>query len=312
MTIYTEGLHRMAIEIPHTVLPARRRIHGRYDARTAPPRSLAKWAYWALNPVPLRVRLARRVVRALQLGSYADRIAFDIVERPHYGFCLYNAAVLAGRLGCRRISAIEFGVAGGNGLLALEDHAQEIERETGVACDVYGFDTGKGLPAPTDWRDLPYMWKEGFYDCDVELLRKRLRRAQLILGDVADTVNEFLASRPAPIGAVMVDLDLYTSTRAALKLFAEPALPRLPRIFCYFDDVTGQPVQAYNEFTGELRAIKEFNDDTPKRKFARLELGRRPFPADWNDRIYALHSFDHPDYGAYVGPDDDQRPLRER
>jgi hypothetical protein len=84
----------------------------------------------------------------------------------------------------------------------------------------------------------------------------------------------------------------------------------LPRVLLYFDDVTGRPIDAYNEFTGELLAIREFNRASPHRKIAPLRIDRRRlFPAEWNDRIYALHLFDHPDYAAYVGPADDQRPL---
>jgi hypothetical protein len=108
----------------------------------------------------------------------------------------------------------------------------------------------------------------------------------------------------------MIDLDLYSSTAAALKMFLDPALPCLPRVLFYFDDITGGPMQAYNEFTGELLAIREFNKASATRKLGRLHIGpTRRFPAEWNDRIYVLHNFDHPDYGAYVGPEDDQRPL---
>lgn len=265
-----------------------------------------------LNPMPLRVRMASRMIERFRLGSYAARLEYDLVPRPYYGFCVYHAARLAALLGHRRISVIEFGVAGGNGLVNLEAHAEEIERETGIACDLYGFDTGSGLPPPTDLRDLPYIWKAGFYECDVDALRQRLKRAELILGDVAETVRDF-AGRGAPaIGAAMVDLDLFSSTAAALKLFLDPAVPCLPRILLYFDDVTGPPIQAYNEFTGELLAIEEFNRASPHRKIAPLRVARRRrFPAEWNDRIYVLHLFDHPDYATYVGPADDQRPLRD-
>ncbi|MHC4129678.1 MAG: hypothetical protein ACYSUA_16250, partial [Planctomycetota bacterium] len=41
-----------------------------------------------------------------------------------------------------RISALEFGVAGGNGLLALERAAMRLAEIFGVEIDVYGFDSG--------------------------------------------------------------------------------------------------------------------------------------------------------------------------
>ena len=40
--------------------------------------------------------------------------------RPHYTWGLLHSAYLARSLGLPRISTIEFGVAGGNGLIALE------------------------------------------------------------------------------------------------------------------------------------------------------------------------------------------------
>ena len=68
--------------------------------------------------------------------------------RPNYTWAMLHAAYLAKTLGMPRISAIEFGVAGGNGLLALENAAELVEQEMGIEVDVYGFDTGAGLPPP--------------------------------------------------------------------------------------------------------------------------------------------------------------------
>ena len=47
---------------------------------------------------------------------------------------------------------LEFGVAGGAGLLSLERIAELVEGLTGVEIEVHGFDTGTGLPAPKDYR----------------------------------------------------------------------------------------------------------------------------------------------------------------
>ena len=105
-------------------------------------------------------------------------------ERPNYLWGTLCAASLARALGIPRISVIEFGVAGGNGLVALERAAEEAERLSGVGIDVYGFDTGRGLPKPKDYRDLPQLWGEGNYRMDVERLQKRLSRARLLLGPV--------------------------------------------------------------------------------------------------------------------------------
>ena len=69
-----------------------------------------------------------------------------------------QAVNLAKALDVERVSVVEFGVAGGNGLLALEKIAEQLEAIYGIAVDVHGFDTGGGLPAPVDYRDLPNIY----------------------------------------------------------------------------------------------------------------------------------------------------------
>ena len=100
--------------------------------------------------------------------------------------------MLAKKLGLDRISVLEFGVAGGRGLLNLEYHAREIARELEIEIDIYGFDTGRGLPRPLDYRDLPYHWKEGFFAMNVEELQTRLTKAKLVLGEIEKTVSRLL------------------------------------------------------------------------------------------------------------------------
>lgn len=128
---------------------------------------------WALDPSPLRTA-SMNGIRRWELGSYEFRVGLGAVDRPHYAYAVWHAARLAQRLGLPRISIIEFGVAGGNGLLSLEQHAAASSGASGVAIDVYGFDSGQGLPAPLDFRDLPYHWKPGFFGMDQAELRGRL------------------------------------------------------------------------------------------------------------------------------------------
>ena len=66
--------------------------------------------------------LIKRFLKALVKNKiYNFRIStlieLNLTERPHYLYCIYNAAILAQRLGLGKISIIEFGVAGGNGIL---------------------------------------------------------------------------------------------------------------------------------------------------------------------------------------------------
>jgi hypothetical protein len=208
---------------------------------------------------------------------------------------------------------VEFGVAGGAGLVEMSRQARLATAATGVRIDVYGFDTGEGLPKPTDYRDLPYIWREGDFTMDVAALRTRLPEAHLVLGNITDTVAEFLDDRrPAPIGFVSVDVDFYSSTAAALRIFAGDHKYFLPRVFCYLDDTVGDDDQIlHNDYVGELRAVGEFNEANETLKIAPINglRHKRAVPAPWNDNIFALHRFDHPDYGRYVGRPDSQTEL---
>lgn len=55
------------------------------------------------------------------------------------------------------MAAVEFGVARGAFLVALEHASAQIETALGIAISVYGFDSGKGNPKPVDYRDLRYI-----------------------------------------------------------------------------------------------------------------------------------------------------------
>jgi hypothetical protein len=236
------------------------------------------------------------------MGSYEQRLKLGAVDRPHYGYCVYQAALLARKLGMERISVIEFGVAGGNGLVNLEGHAREVTRLLGVEIDLYGFDTGKGLPPVTDYRDMPYHWKTGFFKMDIPQLRERLKKSTLVLGDIQKTAKGFFKKfNPAPIGALFYDFDLYSSTAAALKMLEAKDRYFLPRLFCYFDDTIGEE-ELYNDFTGERLAIREFNEAHARIKlaFARHLLARRIQEA-WFRQIWIGHRFGHPQYNTYVG-----------
>src|SRR5215207_7877301 len=164
------------------------------------------------EPVPARFLVVRALDSIFNFLSYETKLRVRSITRSQYGFGLLQAGRLAKRIGIPRMSAIEFGVAGGNGLLALEDHARFVTRETAVEIDVYGFDSTVGLPAPDDYRDMPYAWEQGFYAMDVEKLQSRLRSAKLLIGDVRETVQHFGENNAAPIGFISFDLDYYSST----------------------------------------------------------------------------------------------------
>jgi hypothetical protein len=254
------------------------------------------------------------LLRSSDGAPFLEKLKYDALPRPNYAYGTYHAALQARALALPRISVIEFGVAGGNGLVELESVAFAVERETGVEIDVYGFDTGEGMPMPVDHRDMPYVWQPGFFKMDVAALEARLRKAKLVLGNVSTTVPQFLErTRPAPIGFASIDLDYYSSTVEALRIFEnrDPST-YLPRIFLYLDDIIGDDWELHSEFAGELLAVKEFSERHTQRKIGKINCLRykRMLWSPWVEQMFVLHLFDHPKYCTYVNPKQNwQAPL---
>src|SRR5437899_188283 len=173
----------------------------------------------ALSPAAVWVWALRLVLRKLPVLSYKTRLEVEAVVKPQYGYCIYHAAVLAKKLGHRKISILEFGVAAGKGLLAIEWHVSQAAEALGMEFEVYGFDLGSGLPKPRDYRDLPYHWQAGFFSMRLPSLEPRLKYTKLVIGDVRETCRDFLASySPAPIGVILWDLDFYSSTKDSFQI----------------------------------------------------------------------------------------------
>lgn len=259
-----------------------------------------------------RLPYARGLWKRFPVGPIDLRVKWGIFsEYPPYAYGVYCAAQLAAGLHIARISALELGVAGGRGLLALEKIAGEVEQRFGVAIDVVGFDLGEGMPEPMDYRDMQHVWTRGFYRMDIDKLRARLTRARLEIGDIGDTAPRWLAAAPAPIGFVAFDLDYYSSTVKAFRLFEGDVATHLPRVHCYFDDIAGPEFACMNDFVGELLAISEFNDAHERRKICQIRNLRcaRKRDESWYAQVYAFHDFDHPLYTHNVAPEGAWRQL---
>jgi hypothetical protein len=224
-------------------------------------------------------------------------------QRPNYLWGALQGVNLAKALGFTRVSFIEFGVAGGSGLLEMEKIAAKLESSFDIEILVHGFDSAGGLPKAKDHRDLPNLWREGFYAMDREKLEKRLKKAKLHCGMVEDTLEEFIKSQSAPVAFISFDLDYYSSTRHALKLFEADEKVLLPRIHCYFDDIMGV---TFSDFNGERLAITEFNGRSENRKISPIYGLRYFLPAPhraamWPGMMYMAHIFDHQLYPRYDG-----------
>ena len=235
--------------------------------------------------------------------EYARIQASALPVRPNYTWCVLHAASVAQRTGIPEISVIEFGVAGGNGLIALEAVAAEAQQVLGVGVRVFGFDTGDGLPDPRDHRDAPFLMEAGDFPMDRDALLARLENAELLLGDVRETVPAFLEAGRPPVGFIAFDLDYYSSTHDALRLLDGDASSLQPRVLCYFDDVHGYP---WGDSIGARLAIREFNEARRDRKLDRLHGMRHLIAPDqrderWVDALYLAHLFDHPRYDEFEG-----------
>src|SRR5262249_28021182 len=173
-------------------------------------------------------------------------------KRPPYIWGVLQGAALGKVLGLERVSVMEFGVAGGAGLLAMERAAELAEELVKIGIEVYGFDTGVGQPKPIDYRDRPYFWLEGFYPSNQKELTNGLRGARLEVGLIHETVPAFLQRGPTPIAFASFELGFYSSTVDALKVFETCHEHLLPRIPGFFRTTLGRTA---NDYTGERLAI---------------------------------------------------------
>jgi hypothetical protein len=217
--------------------------------------------------------------------------------RANYVYGMLRAADIAKYFGKTRVTVIEFGVASGQGLLNMVGVAPEIEKETGVELRIVGFDTGQGLPAIQGYKDHPELWNPGDFTMEDRdtLMHKLGGRAEIVWGDIADTVGPFIDSvdSSAPLGFISIDVDIYSATAAALRCLTSRPDKYSPAISMYFDDVS---FFFANDWAGELAAISEFNSDHEYRKIGRDRSlpGSRPLKAEnWYQSMYACHILDH-------------------
>lgn len=240
---------------------------------------------------PFRI-ITRALLKWLPISA-RSRSLWDISPRPAYLLGVLAGADQAAKERETDICVIEFGVAGGEGLLALEEAARIVEKETGVNITVYGFDNGsQGLPNLSgDYRDHPDFWKAGDFPMDVDLLKSRMSpRTELIIGDVAKTVSNFVTNiQKVPVGFAAIDLDLYSSTRDALLIISHDSKKMLKHVPLYFDDID---FIINHKFAGELLAISEFNQINSEVKIDRWYgvKWERPFPErSFLDKMYVAH-----------------------
>jgi hypothetical protein len=230
-------------------------------------------------------------------GTLREKESYGLINRPNYAYGLLRAADMARFAGKKKATVCEFGVATGNGLMNMVELAAIIQKETGVELRVVGLDTGAGLPIVEGYADHPELWSPGdFAMTNKEDLKRRVGdKAELIFGDIADTVDGFVASldESAPLGFISVDVDIYTGSKSALRCLDGRAELYAPAVSVYFDDT-----QFYfaNRWCGELLAAEEFNQNHPLRKIDedRSLPGHRPDSITyWYRSMFVCHFLDH-------------------
>jgi hypothetical protein len=202
---------------------------------------------------------------------------------------------------------VELGVASGTGLLNLCDLSARVTKKTGVEFSLAGFDTGEGMPPPTDYRDHPEIYKEGWFPMDRDVLARSLpANAEIHLGPVGETIGPFAEALgpEAPHAFVTLDVDFYSSSKEALRLFEGPPDGYLPVVPVYVDDIS---LSTHTRFAGELLAIREFNDEHELRKLDwdwNLRNTRVFKNAEWLTHMFKLHVLDHPERGDLSRPEE--------
>jgi hypothetical protein len=244
-----------------------------------------------------------RLIKILPFLDYLTRTQLDAVDRPNLAYGIYAAAYLAKSLGLPAVSVIEFGVAGGDGLVCMERHAEKLGSEIGIRIDVYGFDRVDGLRETGDPRDMPFWFSASDFRVDRCAVQARLKNAQYIVGNIADTLDKFFEGRPAPIGFVSIDVDYYNSATDCFRVFEMACKSRLPRVMCYLDDIFGiSDLTIIGDCLGELAAVHDWNaahSEAPIKQVLGLR-SKRAFPRYWNDQYYCFHDLKHPEYNRFV------------
>jgi hypothetical protein len=230
-------------------------------------------------------------------GNFKSKIYFDLILRQHNAYSILSCAEVAKKMGINKVTLIEFGVASGSGLVNMAKIAGKVSQRTGVLFKIYGFDTGEGLTDPKGFKDYPSAFKKGDYPTNIELLKKKLpKNVELVLGDVKDTIEPFLKNFDAtyPIGYIVLDLDLFSSSLCALAVLKGKSESYYPTLHLYADDIDEF---GHSVYCGEEAAISKFNSTNSMVKIERnvfLKNERVFRKQKWLDKMFKVQVFEHP------------------
>lgn len=158
---------------------------------------------------------------------------------------------------------IECGVYQGNSFLWLANLSVILEPHA-INRRLIGFDTFAGFSSIDNSADPEDINNQHFSDTVFELITKslenldalrpvnRVKRFELVKGDIVTTLPEYVISHPWMTCAMLIlDTDLYRPTMTALKA----VLPIMPKgAIVVFDEYN------YQNFPGETQAVRELFD----------------------------------------------------
>jgi O-methyltransferase len=219
---------------------------------------LERWFFWA----PQIQKIIRRR-RWNQVARSGGNLLIDVDQlRPK----LREGLAHLSRGGKEGVGDyLEFGVFQGTSMICMWDVLKEMDLGQ---VRMFGFDSFEGLPdvASTDDGGL---WKPGDFAAPYELTKERLaeagvpeNRAVLIKGWFSDTLNEETIARHgiAKAGVIMIDADIYTSSKQALD-FCAPLVQQ--EAVLVMDDWYAFGGSFVERNFGQPRALKEFLAENP-------------------------------------------------
>lgn len=216
---------------------------------------------------PLRTEAERQVGKNIErifLAS-ADSVEHRIENFPKYVrrqhlkrfLALYEVFKLALPV---KGSIVECGVFRGFGVMAWAKLSAMLEPEN-LTRRIYGFDTFEGFPAihgkdvtPNEERERGQLAANSYHELlqlikeyDADRFLGHIPKVELIRGDIAKTVPEFVAAHPhLMVSLLFLDCDLYEPTKVAL----EQLVPRMPRGAVLAFDELDNPI-----WPGETQAL---------------------------------------------------------
>jgi O-methyltransferase len=226
---------------------------------------LEKAFLWA----PSLQKLVRR-----RRWDQAARAGVQLVDPGQLRAKLHEGLAYLSRDGKEQVGDyLEFGVFNGTSMICMYQVLQEMKLHH---VRLFGFDSFEGLPVAAATDDGG-VWKPGDFASPYEVTKERLvaaslspGRAVLIKGWFNETLNADTIARLgiSHVGVIMVDADIYSSSKQALS-FCAPLIKR--EALLIMDDWYAHDGLFLDGNGGQPRALKEFLAE--RSEFRKVDLG---------------------------------------